>query len=72
MAEITSLIHHKQKLLNQKVLEDINNILLVLDYTERALALFKYYKPIKELIATLEANKKLFELHKKKYAKNSQ
>lgn len=71
MGDVTSLIGHKQKLLNQKVLEDIDNILLVLNYTERALSLFKYYKPIQDILGTLEANKKLFEMHKYKYAKNT-
>ena len=71
MPDVISLAAHKQKKLNDKFLEDIKNILLVLSYTERALTLFKYYGPVQEILGVIEANKKLFEMHKKKHEENS-
>ena len=67
----TNLSDYRTKKLNKKILEDINNILLVLEKSQQALMFFKKYKPVQEIISIIETNKVLFQLKKKAYEKNS-
>jgi hypothetical protein len=76
---ITNLLDYKKKKqeekednLNNRIISDINHILLVLEKTQQALSFFKKYKPIQEIISIIETNKTLFTLSKKKHAKNTE
>jgi hypothetical protein len=67
--KITNLNEHKNKKKYEKVVRDITGILSVLTLTQRGLAVFKHYVSVQEIISTLETNKVLLELQKKKYEK---
>lgn len=69
MGDVINLFGEKQKKLDKKILEDINNILLVINYTTRALNIFRHYGAVLEIIMLLEANRKMLELNKEKYEK---
>lgn len=65
--DIINLQDFKNRKLNQKMIEDIDNILKVLSLTQQSLAHFKMYAPVQEMISIMETNKTLFEFHRKKY-----
>jgi len=72
---ITNLLEYKQKKINEKLnkrlLEDVDNILLILEKSQQALIYFKKYKPVQELISIMETNKTLLTISKQKHEKNS-
>jgi hypothetical protein len=62
-----SLNDHKQKKKYEKLVNDISEIINVILLTQRALAPFKNYLPVQEVISVLETNKILLELKQKRY-----
>lgn len=72
MGNLIDLKRHKEYLLDKKISLDINEILKVLYLTKKALSFLDYYKPIKLLLGNLEANIKLFEMHRDKYENSKQ
>lgn len=69
MNNTLSLKDHKHKKICEKVIKDINAILLVLSLTQRGLTVFKHYISIQEIISVVETNKTLLDLQLKKYEK---
>lgn len=65
--DVINLTDFKNKKLNKKVVEDIDNVLKVLTLAQQGLAHFKHYAPVQEIISVMETNKTLFEFHRKKY-----
>ena len=71
MEKITSLNQYKDTKINKKIINDIDNIILILEKSQQALTFFKQYKPIQEILSIMETNKILFKLKKAQYEKNS-
>lgn len=67
MGDLISIDKVKQNKLDKKILSDIDDILKVLDFTIRALVIFKHYGAVLEILMLLEANKKMLLLNKTKY-----
>lgn len=68
---VTDLGKFKDRKLYKRILQDIDNILAILDMSQRGLMVFKHYKPVQEIISIIETNKTLFQLKKKAYEKTS-
>lgn len=69
MSQLTQIKEYKLKKKYEKILKDIEGILLVFSLTQRALSVFKNYISVQEIISIIETNKTLLELQKKKYEK---
>ena len=67
--KLTNLKEHKIKKKFEKVVADINSILLVFDLASRGLAHFRSYIAVQEIISILITNATLLKLQQKKMQK---
>lgn len=65
----TTINDYKAKKKYERIVKDIGDILKVFNLTQRALAVFKNYICVQEIISIIETNKSLLELQKVKYEK---
>lgn len=65
----TNLKQHKLKKKFEKVVSDIDSILLVFDLASRGLIHFKNYVSVQEIISILATNTTLLKLQQKKMQK---
>jgi hypothetical protein len=65
----TKIKDYKLKKKYERIVKDISDILKVFSLTQRALAVFKNYIAVQEIISIIETNATLLELQKKKYEK---
>lgn len=68
---ITNLLGFKKQKFDKRILQDIDEIIIVLEKIQLELLKYKMYKPVQELISIVETNKVLFNLKKKAHEKNS-
>jgi hypothetical protein len=60
---------HKSEKKYKKIIEDIEGMLKVISYSQKALSFYKHYIPAQQMISGMETQKTLLELHAKE-AKN--
>ena len=66
---MTNLKQYKTRRKYEKVISDINSILLVFDLASRGLVYFKNYVAVQEIISVLTTNATLLQLQQKKMQK---
>lgn len=69
MKQVSDLGKFKNKKKYEKVVEDIDKILHILNLTQKSLSFYRSYKTVQEIISIVETNKTLLDLHLKKYTK---
>lgn len=63
----TSISSHKLKKKYERIVKDIDSILLIFGLTQRSLKFFKNYVIVQEIVSILATNTTLLELQRKKY-----
>lgn len=64
-----SISSHKLKKKYERIVKDIDSILLIFGLTQRSLKFFKNYIVVQEIVSILATNTTLLELQRKKYEK---
>lgn len=72
MNEVINLEDQKNKRKYLKTLADINKILQIINLATEGLSHFSIYGPVKEMLAMLDGNKAVMEIHKKNYVEKLQ
>lgn len=63
----TNIQEHKKVSQSKVIIKDIENILQVVDKALKGFYLYKNYTPVAEILATIENNKTMLEIHLKKH-----